>query len=431
MRRKGKYNVASMRDSLVATVRGMHDILPDRIDKWHRLERTAAQCFAGYGYGEIRTPLVEPLALFERQLGEESDVVQKEMYVLEDRGERLALRPEATVSTVRALLAAGWQRRGILRVWYGGAMFRRERPQKGRYRQFHQLGAEILGGGDPAMEVEQILMLSRLWKRLGIGDQLCLRLNNLGAGEERNRHRQALVEYFERHEGALDEDSRRRLRTNPLRIFDSKTPSVRALIPEAPKLSAFVGDDSIRHLEWIKARLQAAGVSFVEDGSLVRGLDYYNLTVYEWQLRGDERQQNTVCGGGRYDGLAEMLGAAALPACGFAFGVERVLDLMPDPPAAAAQCYLMVADEAYSDFANRLAERCRDDGWSVCQHVGGGNLGRQMRKADASGARVALIVGEKEYYNNQVTVKRLSDGRQETIDEKEISSQLQTFLNPS
>ena len=395
----------------------MRDILPDDIGNWQHLEQAAAACFARYGYREVRTPLLERMDLFSRQLGESTDVVQKEMYRFADGagdGE-LALRPEATVSTVRALLAAGAGRGGVSRVWYGGAMFRRERPQKGRYRQFHQLGAEALGQADAALDAEQILLLARLWRELGVGDQLHLQINNLGSAEERARHREKLTAYFSRHEDALDEAARQRIRTNPLRILDSKDARTLEIAAEAPALADELGAASIAFVDAVRDKLAAAGIAFADNPALVRGLDYYNLTVYEWSLAGDARRQNAVAGGGRYDGLAEQIGGGSVPGCGFALGVERVLDLLPPPPpAAAAACFLAIAAEGEAArIADEVAEKCRDDGLAVWRHVGGGNLSRQLKKADALGAALAIIVGADECAGGYITIKRLADGKQQ------------------
>lgn len=408
-----------MKNTLISSVRGMRDILPEQIGCWQQLEKTAADCFRRYGYGELRTPLVERLELFSRQLGENTDMVQKEMYRFVDRanGDEVALRPEATVSTVRALLADDRQRGGTVRVWYGGPMFRHERPQKGRYRQFHQLGAEALGSTDPALDTEQIIMLARLWRELDIGDQLRLSINNLGSSAERARYRDQLADYFNRHADRLDSDARKRINTNPLRILDSKDPDTMTVAASAPRLAETLSDESRRHVETVKEKLAAAGIEFEEDPMLVRGLDYYNLTVYEWALAGDTRRQNTVCGGGRYDGLAEKIGGRPFPGCGFALGMERIVDLMKPPPLAAADCFLAVTDgdHATADTADRVAENCRDEGLSVWRHIGGGNLARQLKKADSMGTALVIIVGKDECAGGYITIKRLADGAQQQI----------------
>ncbi|MCH9705487.1 MAG: histidine--tRNA ligase [Proteobacteria bacterium] len=407
-----------MNSALISAVRGMRDILPEQIGAWQRLEKTAATCFHSYGYRELRTPLVEQLELFTRQIGETTDVVQKEMYRFTDaaNGEQVALRPEATVSTVRALLAAGKQRGGTVRVWYGGPMFRHERPQKGRYRQFHQLGAEALGSSDPTLDAEQIIMLARLWQVLGVHDKLRLDINNLGNRRERACHREKLTAYFQKHREALDEDARQRIESNPLRILDSKNPVTLEIAANAPALADELGADSQRHAEQVKEKLTAANVAFNENAHLVRGLDYYNLTVYEWSLADDGRRQNTVCGGGRYDGLAENIGGDAFPGCGFALGMERIIDILPpEAPAALADCFVALTDSgtAATAVADRIAEDCRDRGLAVWRHVGGGNIGKQIKKADTMGIPLVIIIGADEIEGDYITVKRLLDGKQQ------------------
>ena len=427
-----------MRSELIPAVRGMRDILPAQVGAWQRLEKTAAECFRLYGYGEIRTPIVERLELFNRQLGENTDLVQKEMYSFTDalNGDEVALRPEATVSAVRALLAADGGRGGgvrrvtrITRVWYGGPMFRHERPQKGRYRQFHQFGAEALGGADAAIDAEQILMLARLWRLLGIADKLSLDINNLGDAEERARHRQKLREYFLRYENDLDDDARRQLLTNPLRLLDNKNPKVTEIAAAAPRMRDELGEQSRRFAESLKEKLNAAGVCFSERDSLVRGLDYYNLTVFEWSLANDERRQNTICGGGRYDGLAEKIGGAAAPGCGFALGVERVLELLEEEATAPSDCYLAITAPQCANFADKLAELCRDGGLSVWRHVGGGNVGRQLKKADTMRIPLALIVGDEEQDGNYVTLKHLDSGRQSRAPLSDAAAEAKRMLS--
>ena len=408
-----------MKNALIAPVRGMHDILPEQVAAWQQMEQVAADCFHSYGYRELRTPLLEKAELFRRPLGEKTDVVQKEMYCFNDKadGDQLALRPEATVSTVRALLAAGRQRGAAVRVWYSGAMFRRERPQKGRYRQFHQLGAEALGSADPALDAEQIIMLARLWRALGVAGRLRLEINNLGSSEERADYRGRLSAYFERRRSDLDEDATERITTNPLRILDSKHPATLKVIAEAPPLADSLGTQSRRHLDRVKDKLTAAGIAFSENDRLVRGLDYYNLTVYEWSLADDTRRQNTVCGGGRYDGLAESIGGTAFPGCGFALGLERAVSLLGAAPPPVADCFLALADadNASAVLADTVAEYCRDEGLSVWRHVGGGKLDRQLKQADSMGAPLAIIIGESEASGDYVTIKRLADGEQRQV----------------
>ncbi len=421
-----------MRQSLISSIRGMADILPDSSRHWQNFEKIAMDCFLSYGYEEIRTPLVESLELFERQLGTTTDVVRKEMYTFVDshNDSVLALRPEATVSTVRALMAAGAHRAGLVRVQYRGPMFRHERPQKGRYRQFHQMGVEALGSGHPLVDAEQIIMLSRLWQYLKIDKKLDLKINNLGNGDERAQHKQALIAYFERYEDDLDEASKQRLQTNPLRIFDSKVVTTQALLGDAPLLKTYLKEESQKHVDAVKNYLTDAGVGFIDDPMLVRGLDYYNHTVYEWVPKGDDRQQSTICGGGRYDSLAAMIGAVSTPGCGFALGCERVLALIDTTcDTTSPFWYLVISDQECDAYANSVAERCRDVGIAVCRHIGGGNLGKQLKKADSIRARFAIIIGLNEKNKQSITVKCLSDGQQYHLEGDTIMTELKRLQN--
>ena len=397
----------------------MRDLLPAETARWRRAEAAAAEVFARYGYGEIRTPVAERAELFRRQLGESTDVVQKQMFAFADlSGDEICLRPEATVSSVRAVGASGLHRGGVVRVWYGGPMFRRERPQKGRYRQFWQLGAEAMSAGapDPAIDGEQILMVARLWRELGIADKLQLHINNLGSAAERAAHRKELAAYFLRNESKLEPSAKERIADNPLRILDSKDPQTAAVAAEAPPLADFLGEESRRHLQTLSEILADAGVEFSEDPTLVRGLDYYNLAVFEWTLRGDSRRQNALGGGGRYDGLSQQIGGPPLHGCGFALGLDRLMTLLEEESSAeesatAPDCFLAAA--ASPAYCARAAESLREGGLSVWQHSGGGNLGRMLKKADAMRAPLAAIVGEDEESAQTVTLKRLSDGFQQ------------------
>ena len=404
-----------MNSALIPPVRGMHDILPPQTAAWQRLENAVGRCFHRYGYGEIRTPIVERLDLFRRQLGEYSDIVQKEMYSFVDalNNDMLVLRPEATVSTLRALLNGGMHRSGVTRVWYSGPMFRHEKPQKGRYRQFHQYGAEAVGSQDPAMDAEQIIMLARLWRELNIADKLELDINNLGIENERHLYKQRLQAYFANYESEMDDADKYRLQNNPLRLLDSKNPAVAVTADDAPHLHDSLSKESRRFVDAVKNKISAAGVPFKERPALVRGLDYYNLTVFEWTIENDENRQNTVCGGGRYDGLAEKIGGDMLPGCGFAFGVERVLALLAPTAPTAPDCYLAITDESCADYADDIAETCRNNDLSVWRHVGGNNLARQLKKADAMQTPLAIIIGTNENQGGYVTLKRLADGQQE------------------
>jgi histidyl-tRNA synthetase len=395
----------------IQAVRGMNDILPDEATLWERLEEVVRSWAHAYGYRNVRTPLLEHTALFRRAIGEATDIVEKEMYSFVDElnGESLTLRPEATASTVRAAIEHSLLHRGPQRLWYMGPMFRHERPQKGRYRQFHQIGAEALGFPGPDVDGELILMCARLWDDLGI-DGLRLQLNSLGAPDERRAHRAALVAHLERHAADLDADSRRRLATNPLRVLDSKNPAMRPVIEAAPKLLDHLGEASLKHFDGLQAILKGAGLPFAIDHHLVRGLDYYNLTVFEW-VTDRLGAQGTVCGGGRYDGLFEQIGGKPAPAIGFALGIERLIALVLDAggpvPPVPQDVYLVHQGEAADRFAFVVAERLRDHGFSVAHHCGGGSFKAQMRRADASGAHVAVIVGDDEAAAGEASVKPL------------------------
>lgn len=403
----------------IQAIRGMNDILPEESHLWEFFEDTVRDWLRAYGYRAIRTPILEKTDLFVRSIGAVTDIVEKEMYTFVDElnGESLTLRPEGTASCVRAAIEHNLLYAGPQRLWYAGPMFRHERPQKGRYRQFHQVGVEALGFGGPDIDAEHIVMCARLWRRLGIAG-VELELNTLGGAEARARYRARLVQYLERHHAALDEDSRRRLHTNPLRVLDSKNPALQALIADAPRLADDLDEVSLRHFEELQAMLRAAGVAFVINPRLVRGLDYYNATVFEWTT---DRlgAQGTVCAGGRYDGLIEQIGGKPAPACGYAMGVERLLALLGRGAATVARpvvdVYLVHQGEAADRFAEQVAERLRDGGVSVVLHCGGGSFKSQMKKADASGARFAVIVGDDEARAGQVTVKPLREAAQQVV----------------
>jgi histidyl-tRNA synthetase len=394
-------------------VKGMNDVLPEDEPLWRRLEDTVAQTMRAYGYRRIRTPIVEPTRLFVRGIGEVTDIVEKEMYSFTDslNGEQLTLRPENTAGVVRAVIQHNLLHEGPKRLWYTGPMFRHERPQKGRYRQFHQVGAEVLGLPGPDTDVEVILLCQRLWDDLGLRG-IHLEINSLGAAQERAAHRQALVEYFEAHRGQLDADAQRRLHSNPLRILDTKNPAMQSLVEKAPHLVDFLGEASRAHFARLQALLAEQGVIFRLNPRLVRGLDYYNLTVFEWiaPLGGTPL---TVCGGGRYDPLVEMLGGKPAPGCGFALGVERILELMREQAveADASQCdvYIVHSGDETLAAAVNAAERLRDAGLDVLMHAGGGSFKSQFKRADASGAGWAVIVGEDELARGEVSVKWLRD----------------------
>jgi histidyl-tRNA synthetase len=393
-------------------VRGMNDILPPASAAWRAFESRVAALLASYGYAEIRLPMVEHSAVFARAIGDATDIVQKEMYTFEDRsGDSLTLRPEGTAGCVRAVLEHGLLQHLPLRLWYSGAMFRHERPQRGRHRQFHQIGAEVFGVAGPDIDAELILMTARLWQRLGVTG-LQLQLNSLGSSAARARYREHLSAYFTTHYADLDADSRDRLPRNPLRILDSKNPALADLIAAAPSLLDHLDEDSHAHFAELRALLDANGLSYVVNPRLVRGLDYYSRTVFEWTTH-NLGAQGTVCAGGRYDGLIEMSGGRATPAIGFAMGVERLLELIGQEALAARPAVYVSATEAQFDRdALALAEALRSElsEWDVWLHVGGGSLKSRMKKADRSPALAVLLLGSDEVARGEVTLKPLRDG---------------------
>jgi histidyl-tRNA synthetase len=401
----------------IQSIRGMEDVLPDRSPLWQKFEDATRRVFEQYGYRNIRTPLVEPTALFVRGIGEATDIVEKEMYVFNDRNdESLALRPEATAGIVRSAIEHSFLYNGPMRVWTAGPMFRYERPQKGRQRQFHQFDVEALGFDGPDVDAEQMAMLARLWKALGIRN-VELHVNSIGDAADRKVHREKLVAYFDKHQDVLDEDSRRRLTTNPLRILDSKNPAMQAMIEGAPRLVDFLGDAAADHFESLKVLLEAAGLEYKVNPRLVRGLDYYNRSVFEF-VSSDIGAQSTIAGGGRYDALFEQLGGKPTPACGFGMGIERVLLSLEASDFTAAQqpdAFVVHAGENAESVAWKFSERLRDAGLDVVLGAGG-SFKSQMKKADASGARFAAIVGEAEAAAGQVTLKNLAGGEQQTVD---------------
>lgn len=402
----------------ITAVRGMNDMLPSQAACWERFERCAAQTARRYGYRQIRTPVVEPTALFRRGLGEVTDIVEREMYSFVDslNGEALTLRPENTAGVVRAVIEHNLLYDGPCRLWYAGPMFRHERPQRGRYRQFHQFGAEALGYAGPDVEAEQIVMLARLWRLLGIG-AVRLEINSLGQADERARHRADLIAYLEARLDRLDDDGRRRLHSNPLRILDTKNPALQDLVGGAPKMIDYLGADSRAHFDGLRRLLEANGIGYVVNPRLVRGLDYYNLTVFEWVTE-ELGAQGTICGGGRYDGLVALLGGKPAPACGFSIGIERVIELMresvPDAGARLCDVYVLHQGGATHEPALRAAEALRDAGLDVILHAGEGSMKSQMRRADASGARFAVIVGEQEAAARTAAVKPLRSPAQDS-----------------
>ncbi|HET6264295.1 MAG TPA: histidine--tRNA ligase [Usitatibacter sp.] len=397
--------------SKIQSIRGMEDVLPDQSPLWEVLEDACRAIFRQYGYRNMRTPIVEPTALFVRGIGEATDIVEKEMYVFEDRnGDSLALRPEATAGIVRSAIEHNFLYNGPMRVWTTGPMFRYERPQKGRLRQFHQFDVEALGFDGPDVDAEQIVMLARLWKLLGIGG-MELHVNSIGDAADRKAHRGKLVAHFEKHASVLDEDARRRLHTNPLRILDSKNPAMQDMIEGAPRLTDHLGEAAAEHFEALKVLLDAAGLEYTVNPRLVRGLDYYNRTVFEW-VTPNIGAQSTIAGGGRYDALFEQLGGKATPACGFGMGAERLLLAMAAEGVTAnpdVDVFVVHSGEAAELAAWRLAEDWRDAGRRVVLGAGG-SFKSQMKKADASGARFAVIIGDDEVASKSVTLKPLRSG---------------------
>lgn len=397
----------------IQSVKGMPDILPAEAEFWELFEDTVRSWLKAYGYRPIRMPIVEPTPLFKRAIGEVTDIVEKEMYSFIDslNGEPLTLRPEGTAGCVRAVIQHSLIAQQPQRLYYMGPMFRHERPQKGRYRQFHQVGVEALGYAGPDIDAEMILMGARLWADLGL-EGIELQLNSLGQPDERARHRAELIAYFEAHAELLDEDGKRRLHTNPLRILDSKNPALQELCAAAPKLIDYLGEASLAHFEGVQRVLKDAGLPYTINPRLVRGLDYYNLTVFEW-VTDRLGAQGTVCAGGRYDGLVGQLGGKPAPACGFAMGVERLIALIKDaggePAAPAPDVYLVHQGEAATRLAFRTAEGLRDQGIDVLLHCGGGSFKSQMKKADGSGAAFAVIIGDDEAATGEAQLKPLRD----------------------
>ncbi len=419
----------------IKLVRGMHDILPEEIGVWQQLEDGFRSLVESYGYCQIRTPIVEKTGLFHRSIGEVTDIVEKEMYSFDDRnGDSLSLRPENTASVVRAGIEHGLLHNQQQRLWYNGPMFRHERPQKGRYRQFHQLGAETFGMQGADVEAELILMAARLWRSLGLQD-ISLQLNTLGTSEDRAGYKEVLVSYFNDHHDQLDEDSQRRLSSNPLRILDSKNPDMQGLIESAPKLQDHLCDESRDHFNQLLEILDFAGQPYSINTRLVRGLDYYCHTVFEW-VTDSLGAQGTVCAGGRYDGLVEQLGGKPTYAAGFAMGVERLVSMLIDQQqaqaAASSDIYFAVMGEKALKSGHKLAEQLRDElpGIKLVLHAGGGSFKSQLKKADKSGALLALILGEHEVDQEMINVKFLRDDREQlTLPQQQLAQQVTQLLN--
>ncbi len=403
------------------SVRGMNDILPDEAESWEHFEDIVRSWLKAYGYRPIRMPIVEPTPLFKRAIGEVTDIVEKEMYSFEDslNGEQLTLRPEGTAGCVRAVIQHGLANQIPRRLYYIGQMFRHERPQKGRYRQFNQVGVEAIGFAGPDIDAEMILMGARLWDDLGL-DGIELQINSLGQPEERAQHRAALITYFEEHAEILDEDAKRRLYTNPLRILDTKNPALQDMCAAAPKLIDYLGEASLGHFEGVQRVLRDAGIPYTINPRLVRGLDYYNLTVFEW-VTDKLGAQGTVCAGGRYDGLVEQLGGKSTPACGFAMGVERLIALIKEsggePAAPAPDVYVVHQGDEAARLAFRVAEGLRNEGIDVLLHCGGGSFKSQMKKADSSGATFAVVIGDDEAATGEAQLKAL---REEGVEQRKL-----------
>jgi histidyl-tRNA synthetase len=421
----------------LAAVRGMNDVLPGQVGAWQQLERITRELFGAYGYEEMRVPVVEHTGLFKRAIGEFTDIVEKEMYTFTDAGgDSLTLRPEATAGVVRAAITNGLLRGARLKLWTSGPMFRHERPQKGRYRQFYQIDVEALGFAGPDIDAEMIAMTARLWKQLGIS-KVRLKLNSLGTIESRKAYRGKLVEYFTQHAAALDADSQRRLGGNPLRILDSKNPAMQAVVSGAPLLTEHLDAESREHFDGLCATLAAMGIDYVIDPRLVRGLDYYSRTVFEW-VTDALGAQDAVCSGGRYDGLITQLGGEATPAIGFAMGVERVVELMQQGGGTFARpapdIYVVASGERATRAALALAEKLRDQLPAVTLEMnqGGGNFKKQFQRADRSGARLALVLGDEELERGAVTLKSLRhEGQQSEAPLAELAARIPALLSIS
>lgn len=420
--------------SAIRAIRGMSDILPAESVDWQYLESTVTRVLDSFGYDQVRLPLVESTALFSRSIGEVTDIVEKEMYSFDDRnGESVALRPEGTAGCVRAAIQHNLLTTPC-RLWYSGPMFRYERPQKGRQRQFHQIGAEVFGIATPDIDAELIILLARVWRELGVACAVTLEINSIGSSDSRARYREALVAYLDTRREELDEDSQRRLGSNPLRILDSKNPQTQALLDKAPVLTDFLDDDSRKDFQRLCDLLDVAGVAWRHNPRLVRGLDYYNKTVFEW-VTARLGAQGTVCAGGRYDGLVEQLGGRSTPGVGFAMGMERLVLLLRElevaPPSRTADVYVVTVGDVAQDAALGCVQSLRNSGVAdrIEQHAGGGSFRSQMKKADRSGARVALIWGEDEVASNSVTLKQLrGDGGQQTLPLPQLDSALRQAL---
>ncbi len=412
----------------------MNDCLPTQSPLWQKLENTVKNVISAYGYNEVRMPIVEETNLFSRAVGEETDVVSKEMYTFDDRnGDSLTLRPEGTAGCVRSCIQNSLINRDEQRLWYMGPMFRHERPQKGRYRQFHQCGVEVFGLNGPDVDAELIMMTARLWRELGIDKHVRLELNSIGSQEDRADYRTALVAFLEQHIDVLDEDCKRRMHTNPLRVLDTKNPDIQAILGDAPRLSEYLGEESKAHFAGLCELLDAAGIEYTVNERLVRGLDYYNRTVFEW-ITESLGAQGTVCGGGRYDGLVEQLGGKPTPAVGFAMGLERLVLMLETLELTdvrrSVDVYVVTAGEGTMMAGMQLAEQLREaiSGVRVMNHFGGGNFKKQFKRADKVGAVVALVLGENEVADNTVVLKDLVGGEQETYNQAEVAEKIAALI---
>lgn len=407
----------------IQAIRGMNDVLPSQTPVWQYFENSVRKLVQAYGYQEIRLPIVEQTELFKRSIGEVTDIVEKEMYTFEDRnGDSLTLRPEGTAGCVRAVEEHGMLHNQVQKLWYAGPMFRHERPQKGRYRQFHQIGVETFGLQGPDIDAELIIVSARLWQQLGISEYVTLQINSLGSSDARKVYRDALVAYLQQHQDVLDEDSKRRLASNPLRILDSKDPKTQAVLQDAPNFADYLDEESKAHFEGLRALLDANDIAYEINPRLVRGLDYYGKTVFEW-VTDQLGAQGTVCAGGRYDGLVEQLGGKATPAVGFAMGIERLILLLESTgkiPVAVSNnvdVYVVAAGEGVQGVAFKLADQIRtaSEGLKVLVNCGGGSFKSQFKKADKSGARIALTLGENEVNSGVVVVKPLREGAEQVV----------------
>ncbi len=412
----------------------MNDCLPTQSPLWQKLENTVKNVISAYGYNEVRMPIVEETNLFSRAVGEETDVVSKEMYTFDDRnGDSLTLRPEGTAGCVRSCIQNSLINRDEQRLWYMGPMFRHERPQKGRYRQFHQCGVEVFGLNGPDVDAELIMMTARLWRELGIDKHVRLELNSIGSQEDRADYRTALVAFLEQHIDVLDEDCKRRMHTNPLRVLDTKNPDIQAILGDAPRLSEYLGEESKAHFAGLCELLDAAGIEYTVNERLVRGLDYYNRTVFEW-ITESLGAQGTVCGGGRYDGLVEQLGGKPTPAVGFAMGLERLVLMLETLELTdvrrSVDVYVVTAGEGTMMAGMKLAEQLREaiSDVRVMNHFGGGNFKKQFKRADKVGAVVALVLGENEVADNTVVLKDLVGGEQETYSQAEVAEKIAALI---